>query len=261
MTEVVSVRSGAFRRVDVIRDRRQWVRLVGGVAAVFSLFHASAAYLGSDRGQSGVLVGSLVIAATLLANRLVSPAPASQAMRALGLGPSRASGLLAAAGVGMLLLGVVPLFVAMTGSTTRLFPGWPSLLPGLFVQAGIAEEVLFRGFLFGHLRRGRSFWRAAALSMIPFAAVHLLIFTAMPWPVALAALLLSVVMSFPLARLFELGGRTIWAPALLHAIAQGTVKVVEVSATSGLPFPLLWMFACAALPMAVFAIPVPASER
>ena len=49
-------------------------------------------------------------------------------------------------------------------------------LPGLFAQAGIAEELLFRGYLFGHLREGRSFWRAALLSMPPFLAVHLLLF-------------------------------------------------------------------------------------
>jgi hypothetical protein len=38
----------------------------------------------------------------------------------------------------------------------------------------------------------------------------------MSWPVALAAVGLAVVLSFPLAYLFELGGRTIWAPAILH---------------------------------------------
>jgi membrane protease YdiL (CAAX protease family) len=44
----------------------------------------------------------------------------------------------------------------------------------------VAEEVLFRGYLFGHLRRGRSFWRAAVLSMLPFVCVHLLLFFTMP---------------------------------------------------------------------------------
>ena len=99
-------------------------------------------------------------------------------------------------------------------------------MPGLFAQAGIAEEVLFRGYLFGHLRRGRSFWRAALLSMLPFVAVHLLLFATMPWPIAAAALLLAVIVAFPLARLYELGGATIWAPALLHFVIQGTVKIV-----------------------------------
>ncbi len=121
---------------------------------------------------------------------------------------------------------VVPVFAMVQGSTLTLLPGWLALVPGLFAQGGIAEEVLFRGYLFGHLRRGRTFWRAAALSMLPFAAVHLLLFTTMPWPIALAALTLSVALSVPLAHLFELGGSTIWAPALLHAVIQGAVKIV-----------------------------------
>ncbi len=34
-------------------------------------------------------------------------------------------------------------------------------------QAGIAEEVLFRAYLYGQPRDGRSFWRAAALASGP----------------------------------------------------------------------------------------------
>jgi len=127
-------------------------------------------------------------------------------------------------------------------------------LPGLFGQAGIAEEVLFRGYLFGHLRPGRSFWRAALLAMLPFALVHLLMFLTMPWPVALAALLLSIVLSFPLAHLFELGGRTVWPPALLHFVVQGTAKLVVMSGEEPSTFPIVWMGASAVLPMFVMLI-------
>jgi hypothetical protein len=45
----------------------------------------------------------------------------------------------------------------------------------------------------------------------------------MPWPVALAAVLLSVVLSLPFAHLFEVGGATIWAPALLHWMAASAL--------------------------------------
>lgn len=65
-----------------------------------------------------------------------------------------------------------------------------------------------------------------------------------------------MIISFPLARLFELGGRTIWPPALVHAVIQGTVKVVAVSADeSAPPFPLVWMAASAVIPWVVFAVP------
>lgn len=57
--------------------------------------------------------------------------------------------------------------------------------------------------------------------MPPFVAVHVLLFTYLPLPIAAAATLLSLAMSFPLARLYDLGGATIWAPAILHFVAQG----------------------------------------
>jgi membrane protease YdiL (CAAX protease family) len=37
---------------------------------------------------------------------------------------------------------------------------------------GFAEEIMMRGFVFRHLRTGRPFWRAAALSTTYFAAYH-----------------------------------------------------------------------------------------
>jgi len=55
------------------------------------------------------------------------------------------------------------------------------------MQAGVAEELVFRGFLFGHLRRQRTFWRAAAASLPPFLVAHLFLFFALPWPIALTA--------------------------------------------------------------------------
>ena len=165
--------------------------------------------------------------------------------------------MLVAAGAGLILVSIVPAFAYVTGGAVALVPGWASLIPGLFAQAGIAEETLFRGYLFGHLRPGRSFWRAASVSMLPFVAVHLFLFFTMPWPIATASLLLAVVISFPLAHLFELGGATIWPPALLHFVVQGTVKIVVMSGDSASTFPLVWIAASAVLPMLVLLIARP----
>ncbi len=129
-----------------------------------------------------------------------------------------------ACAVSALLWLVLVAFVLGTGVAWTMAPGWLAFVPGLFAQAGIAEEILFRGYLFRHLRRGRSFMRAALLSMLPFVAVHLILFLTMPWAIALAAVLLSVVLSCPFARLFELGGNTIWGTAVLHFVIQGTIK-------------------------------------
>lgn len=164
-------------------------------------------------------------------------------------------GLLTAAALCVLLLLVIPVFAKVTQSSLSFYPGWGWLLPGLFAQAGIAEEILFRGYLFGHLRRGRSFWRAAALATVPFTLVHLILFVSLPWAIALASLLLAVLISFPLACLFELGGGTLWAPALVHFVVQGALKVVVVSGESAAALPLVWMAASAILPFLVFVVP------
>src|SRR5262245_44165158 len=235
----------------------QWTRLLAGLAIVFALFHGLAAALGSDRGQAGLLVGGAVVVALLAAEWLLFRQAPAQALWSLGFGRPAARGLIAALGVCVALLAVIPIYAGARGASLTFYPGWLWLLPGLFAQAGIAEEALFRGYLFGRLRRGRSFWHAVALATAPFVAVHLILFATMPWPIALAAMLLSAILSFPLARLFELGGNTIWAPALLHFTVQGAIKVLELPGDTGLP--LIWMAASAAVPYLAIAVSAPAA--
>ena len=229
-------------------------RLLLGLLGIFVLFQWSASALGSDRGQAGLVVAALVVAATLAVERMWFAATLRTAALAIGLGRPNARGLVVAAAISLLLFLVVILFVRVTGAAASVERGALPMIPGLFAQGGVAEETLFRGYLFGHLRRGRSFWHAAWLSMLPFIAVHVLLFFTMPFFVALAALLLSVVLSFPLAHLFELGGDTIWAPALLHFVVQGTVKILIVSGDAAATFPFVWMLASAVVPMLAFAV-------
>jgi membrane protease YdiL (CAAX protease family) len=227
------------------RGLSQWLRLLLGFSVIFGVFQWSAVALASHRGEAGLIVGLLVVGGTMAAERLLFGQGVFAAARTLGLGAPRARGLVLVLGMGVVLVSVVYVFAQATGASVSLFPGWISLVPGLFAQAGVAEELLFRGYLFGHLRRGRSFWHAATLSMLPFVGVHVLLFFTMPWPIALAAVLLAVALSFPLAHLFEVGGATIWAPALFHFVIQATVKVVVVSGDASWAFPLVWMMASA----------------
>jgi membrane protease YdiL (CAAX protease family) len=224
----------------------EWRKLLAGLAVTFGLFHGLATALGSDRGQAGLLVTAAVVAALLAAEWLLFRETPAEALVSLGFGRPALRGMLASVGVCVAMLAVIPAYAAWHGASVMAYPGWVWLLPGLFAQAGIAEEALFRGYLFGRLRRGHSFWRAAALATAPFVVVHLILFATMPWPIALVAVLLSVILSFPLAHLFELAGNTIWAPALLHFTVQGAIKVVELPGDTGLP--LVWMAAGAAIP-------------
>lgn len=245
-----------------IETRADWFRLVLGLFLVFGLFHGSATILESDRGQRGILVAALVVTATAAANWFVLRGRGVATLRQLGLTKPRAAGLAGALGIILSLLITALVFMRVTDMTATFYPGWLALLPGLFAQGGIAEEALFRGYLFGHLRIGRTFWRAACLSMLPFVAVHLVLFTTMPWPIALASVVLSIIISFPLAHLYELGGKTIWGPALLHFVIQSTVKVLVISDRPEV-FALVWMATSAFVPLLVFAVKGPrvASSR
>jgi membrane protease YdiL (CAAX protease family) len=234
-----------------IMSRGEWAKLLVGLGAVFALFQGLAEALESVRGQAGLLVAGAVLAALIVIEWLLFGRSPAAAMGFLGLGRPAGQGMIVAAGLSGLLLAVIPAYAYLQADTIQGYPGWGWLIPGLFAQAGIAEEMLFRGYLFRHLRQGQSFWRAAGLTAVPFTLVHLYLFWTLPWPIAAASVLLAISISFPLAYLFELGGNTIWGPALLHFIVQGAVKVVIVR--GGPVFPLLWLAASATIPWLAFA--------
>jgi membrane protease YdiL (CAAX protease family) len=145
-------------------------------------------------------------------------------------------GVVVGAAISAVMIGAAVVYFQTVGyDSIRPNAAWLAL--GIFAQAGIAEEVVFRGFLYGHIRRRHRFWRAAALSAAPFALVHLTLFATMDWKLAFASTVLSVWLSFPLAKLYDLGGGTIWAPALAHAVIQGVPKLVIADRY----FPFFWM--------------------
>ncbi|MCO6511754.1 MAG: CPBP family intramembrane metalloprotease [Aridibacter famidurans] len=251
---------GEFENKPWPPDKRTWLRFILGLFLSYGLFEISARALGSDRGQAGLIVGVVVVAAVFAASRWLLGEAYPEAIRSLGLGTPGYKSLIAASVISGLLLLVVPVYVYSKGAEISMYPGWLILLPGLFAQAGIAEEVLFRSYLFGHIRRGRSFGRAALIAGGPFVLVHLALFATMPWPIALVSVLLATALLFPLARLYELGGGTIWAPAILHWVIQGTVKVIDLGPNSS-EFALIWILACAIVPYVVFLIPAGKPRR
>jgi hypothetical protein len=140
-------------------EPNEWCKLLGGLAIVFALFQGLAHALGSDSGQAGVLVAAAVIAALVAAEGLLFGQSFRAALHSLGFGRPAGRGVIVALGLSLLLLAVLPIYAAIRGACLAAYPGWLWLLPGLFAQAGVAEEALFRGYLFGNLRRARSFCR------------------------------------------------------------------------------------------------------
>lgn len=236
-----------------ISPLRFWAALYGATALLYALMSWSADALGSVRGEAGLVVGTLVLAATLIADRLLFSASLGLSLRELGLLRPHRNGVIAAALIGAMLVASLPLGATLAGARIALRADWLWLVPGLLAQAGVAEETVFRGFVYGRIRRERTFWRAVLLSIPPFALVHVALFLTMPWPIAVASLALSIIIAPALCQLYELGGRTIWAPALVHAVIQGAIKLVDISGDGAGALPLIWIAASAVLPYLAFA--------
>jgi membrane protease YdiL (CAAX protease family) len=226
---------------------------LGCFALVWGLFDRTAAFLGSVRGEAGILVCTVVLAAATACEVALSGRTPVRALAALGLRAPDLRALLWACALVGLLLCFYPVFAAATGAQLSMRADAIPLAIGMLAQGGIAEEVLFRGFLFRRLREGRSFWRAASLAAMGFVAVHSLLFLTLDFALALASLLLSLSLSFPLAWLFERSGGSIWPPAIVHAVLQGAIKLVEAG-EHFFAMAIAWMILGALLPWAFFLL-------
>ncbi len=225
-----------------------------GFVVLWLVLDRTAAGLASFRGEAGLFVCVLVVVAAVVVERVLFATRPGAALAALGFGMPRTSGLGVGAAIAIILVAFLPACAAATGVPLDLRTGWIWLALGMFAQGGVAEETVFRGFLFQHFREGRSFWKAALLAGIPFTAVHLLLFVTLDFPLALASVVLAVFVSFPLARLFEFGGRSIWPPAIVHFAIQAPIKLVDVPVGAFGPMAIAWMVVSALAPWAVFAV-------
>ncbi len=229
------------------------LRVLLGTIVIWLVLDRSASELGSLRGEGGVLVALITLAAAFLFEWLLFRTEPKRISSCLGLGKAKGSAPLVALFLCLLLLAYFPLFAWLRGSAVSIRADLFLLAPGLFAQHGIAEELLFRGFAFGHLRVGRSFWAAAWLSLLPFTAAHLMLFFNMEPVLAVASIFVAVATSLPLAWLYERGGQTVWAPALLH-FGIHAIKLVDVEASQYMPLALGWMAVSATVPYLAFLL-------
>ncbi|MBC7459134.1 CPBP family intramembrane metalloprotease [Candidatus Saccharibacteria bacterium] len=80
----------------------------------------------------------------------------------------------------------------------------------LVIVAPVAEEVLFRGYLLGKLRKHLPLWGAILVTSLLFAAVHL------QWNVAIDVFALSLVLC-----VLRVISKSLWPSILLHMIKNG----------------------------------------
>ncbi len=130
-------------------NKIQWLKLLMSLLSIFALFHWTADVLGSDRGQFGIYVGSLVVIVLIFAEKALFGKSFKDAVKSIGLAIPNMTGLLIAAAISVIMLLTIFIFASVMNTTPEFYPNWYWLVPGLFFQAGIAEEGLFRGYVFG----------------------------------------------------------------------------------------------------------------
>jgi membrane protease YdiL (CAAX protease family) len=169
------------------------------------------------------------VGAMLASERKLFSGTLNEALRVLGFVRVRTPTLIVALLVSLPMWAFLPLYAGTREAAIDLRPDWLPLLMGVILVNGITEEVIHRGFVFGHLRRGRSFLAAATLSAMVFGAQHLYIIVTTGWTVGVASVMLAALLAYPLAFVFERGGNSIIAPAVLHTSSNAPVVVLAMS--------------------------------
>ena len=152
--------------------------------------------------------------------------------RRLGLRRPDPRGLVAAGLAGAVVVSTYLAGAALLGTDLEVRDDWPTVLVGVVVFHGLAEELVWRGYAFGHLRRRHPFWRAVGWSVPLLALTHAPIVVGNGVVVGVLAVAAAAATCVPLAYLWERSGHAVWAPAILHA-AIGTWQLFERSYGSG----------------------------
>jgi membrane protease YdiL (CAAX protease family) len=200
-------------------------------------------------------VATVMLTVALLLEKLFWGRQPLAALRQLGLGGATWGAVGVALILSILLLLFFPIFAWVTGATVRPRPDWWWIAIGAVAANGIAEETLFRGFVFGHLRRegqGKSFRQAALLSLPIFVAVHLIVFVQNPLILGVLATLIALVAAFPLAYLFEQAGFSLWPTVILHIVVH-VIRFVEISEPFYMTAVLAWMILQVGAPFLIYA--------
>ncbi|MFI2760699.1 CPBP family intramembrane glutamic endopeptidase [Streptomyces echinatus] len=226
-------------------------RFLTGFALIWLVLYVTGPRVPTPGTATAALTTTAACAATVAV--LLHGTPWRDLPTSLGLTRPRPRALAAAAVVAAGCLAVYPLFTLLTGYriTLRTDAAW--LLLGVFAYHGLAEELAWRGYAYDRLRRRRSFSRAVMASMPLLALTHLPVLLTTGPAVGIAAMTVAAVTTWPLAHLYEQAGRSIWAPALVHA-AIDTFKLVTVPAEATVPFSLALSATALVVPLAVFPL-------
>lgn len=222
-------------------SQKALLQVFGGFTLIFITIDRVAAFFGPDALTTGFWAAAIIaVVLAIVLELFVFKHQLVAAIRFLGFERPHKRTLLVTALVCGLTLLYFPIFSSLTGASVSIPDNWLWKLSGIVAMHGIAEEVLFRGFVFHHLRAGRTFHQATLLSMLIFAVAHVYLFTYMPAPLALFATFLALASTYPFAYLFEQGNNTVWAPALFHTGVHA-VSFFVISESHVMLAGMVWM--------------------
>lgn len=152
------------------------------------------------------------------------------------LAPRRFAGLFAGLAMGLVLFSLIVGILAALGMfrVQGLNTGYAWVSPVILVglNAGITEEILFRGILFRYVEEGLGTWLAIAISGLAFGIVHLM----NPNSSWVAAIAIAIEAGVLFGLLYAVS-RSLWLCIGFHAgwnLTQGPLWGIPVSgATSG----------------------------
>ena len=229
-----------------------WARFLLGFLVLWAVLAGASSADPTARWGPAILAA--VVAAFLAVARGLYRRPLREALRALGLGRPDRRSLTVSAAISALVLLVWPVTGLVSGASIPLRPDWPVVLIGIFTLHGLAEELVWRGYVFRRLAQGRSFWPAVFRSMPLIAVTHVPIVAASGPAIGVGAMLVAAVTSIALSRLYVMGGGTLWAPALLHT-AIDSFKLVLLPAAALTIYPFLIIGFSLIVPLLVIVVP------
>lgn len=127
----------------------------------------------------------------------------------------------------------LPIHAWLVGESWSLNRDWMPILLGVILVNGVAEEAIHRGFIFGHLRETHSFWTSAMVSAVIFAAQHIYLLATIGTFAGVSSVVLALIVAFPLCLLYEGGGNSLGAPAILHTSSNAPMMLFVIPEAAG----------------------------
>jgi membrane protease YdiL (CAAX protease family) len=215
-------------------------KVLAGAIPVIAVLVAAAFFMPPDFPHLSrqILLFAWGVGGIFVAERLLFGPGVTRIARAMGLASPRARAVTVALVVSVPMWLCLPIFAAVTGLPAAVNPAWFTILLGVILVNGLAEEVIHRAFIFGHLRREHRFLTAAWISAAVFAIQHLYLMFSIGPVAGGASVLLALFLAFPLAFLYERGGNSLVGPAILHTSSNAPMMIFatpELTTTAILP--------------------------